>query len=182
MTARALKSCLLLVCALALGLSSCGYTATRILPSQYRTIYVEPFVNAIPITQESSERGYITNYPEIEEKATQGVINRFLVDGNLRVINKAEEADLRLTGKLLDFYRQSIRRKDDNTVEEYRLNLSASITLRDKQGKLLLEEPMLVGDTTYFLSGPTVKSEARAVDDLITDFSQRIVEWVIEYW
>ena len=163
-------------------LAGCGYTATRILPSYYRTIYVESFQNAIPITQETSERGFITNYPELEEKVTQGVINRFLFDGNLRIINKPDQADLVLTGKILDFYRQPIRRENDDTVQEYRLNLSASVTLRDKQGKLLLEEPTLVGDTTYSLTGASAKSEVAAVDDLITDFSRRIVEWVIEYW
>ena len=54
MSARVLRTGLLLLALLAPGLSSCGYTETRILPSYYRTIYVESFVNAIPITQESS--------------------------------------------------------------------------------------------------------------------------------
>jgi len=118
---------------LAMTLSSCGYTATRILPSYYRTIYVEPFQNGIPITRETDERGFITSFPELEEKVTQGVIGRFISDGNLRITNQLEMADLVLMGKLLDFYRQPIRRKDDDTVEEYRLNLSASVVLRDKE-------------------------------------------------
>ncbi len=168
----------------ALGLlPSCGYTATRILPTQYRTIYVEPLQNKIPITEEIGERaGFITNFPEIEERVTREVINRFLIDGNLRIANKPEGADLALTGSLLDFYRQALRRRDDNTVEEYRLNLTVALTLRDKEGKLLLEEPALIGDSTYFVSGPSTKTESLAVDDLVTDFSRRVVEWVIEYW
>ena len=168
----------------ALGLlPSCGYTATRILPTQYRTIYVEPLQNKIPITEEIGERaGFITNFPEIEERVTREVINRFLIDGNLRISNKPAGADLVLTGSLLDFYRQALRRQDDNTVEEYRLNLTVALTLRDKKGKLLLEEPALIGDSTYFVSGPSSKTESVAVDDLVTDFSRRVVEWVIEYW
>ena len=178
-----MKLRLLTLLALAAGLSGCGYTATRILPAYYRTIYVEPFQNKIPITKDVSEKiGFVTNYPEIEEKVTQGMINQFLFDGNLRVTNKPEDADLLLTGFVYDFYRQPLRRKDDDTVEEYRLNLSASLTLRDKMGKLLLQEPALVGDTTYFLTGSSARSEAAAVEDLITDFSKRVVEWVIEYW
>ena len=174
---------LLLLLALAVGLSGCGYTATRILPSYYRTIYIEPLQNKIPITKDVSEKiGFVTNYPEIEQKTTQGVIDRFLFDGNLRVINKPEEADLLLTGSIFDFYRQPLRRKEDDTVEEYRLNLSASLTLRDKRGKLLLQEPAMIGDTTYFVTGATARLEASAVDDLVTDFSRRVVEWVIEYW
>ena len=164
-------------------LSSCGYTATRILPAHYRTIYVESLQNKIPITEEIGEKaGFITNFPELEERVTREVINRFLIDGNLRVSNKPETADLMLTGSLVDFYRQALRRRDDDTVEEYRLNLTVSLTLRDKEGKMLLEQPSLVGDSTYFVTGPTSKSESAAVDDLVTDFSRRVVEWVIEYW
>lgn len=165
------------------ALSSCGYSTSRLLPAAYQTVYIEPFQNAIPITQETSERaGLFTSVPQLEEKLTQKVIDRFLFDGNLRVTTSPDKADLRVNGKLLDFYRQALRRQDDKTVEEYRLNLTASVTLRDRQGKLLLEEPNFVADTTYFVSGSLAKSETSSVDDLTTDFARRIVEWVIEYW
>lgn len=169
--------------ALILALSGCGYTTARLLPAYYQTLYVEPFQNAIPITQEVGERtGLFTSLPELEEKVTQAVIDRFLFDGTLRIANDPEKADLRLTGKLLDFYRQGIRRQDNDTVDEYRLNLTASLTLRDRVGKLLLEEPVFVADTTYFVTGPLAKSETASVDELTTDFARRTVEWVIEYW
>ncbi len=180
---RSFAAYCLLLTAFCLLVSSCGYTATRILPAYYRTIYVEPFQNKIPITEDVTEKiGFVTNYPEIEEKVTRGAINQFLFDGNLRVTNKPENADLTLTGAVIDFYRQPIRRKENDTVEEYRLNLSASVTLRDKAGKLLLQNSAMVGDTTYFLTGPSTRSEGAAVEDLVTDFSHRVVEWVIEYW
>ncbi len=168
---------------LAASLSGCGYTATRMLPANYRTIYVEPIQNRIPITKEISEKtGFVTNFPELEERVTQGIINRFLFDGNLRITNQPENADLVLSGELLDFYRQAIRRKEDSTVEEYRLNLSASLTLRDREGKLMLQDSGFVGDTTYFLTGPQARPETAGVDSLVEDFSRRVVEWVIEYW
>ena len=168
---------------LAFSLSGCGYSASRLLPAEYRTIYVEAFDNKIPITQEFDERaGYITNIPQLEEKVTQGVIDRFLFDGNLRVTNKPETADLVLTGELRDFYRQPLRRQADSTIEEYRLNLTAAVRLRDREGKTVLEDPNFVADSTYFLSGALARTETAAVDDLVTDFSRRVVEWVIEYW
>ena len=169
---------------LAAGFSGCGYTATRILPTYYRTIYIEPFQNKIPITKDVTDKtGFITNFPELEQRVTREVINQFLFDGNLRVTHKPETADLVLTGSIFDFYRQALRRQaSDNTVDEYRLNLSASLTLREKNGKLLLQEPAMVGDSTYFVTGPSAKSESAAVDGLVTDFSRRVVEWVIEYW
>lgn len=165
------------------SLAGCGYSATRLLPAQYRTLYVEAFTNQIPITEEIDERlGFQANLPELEEKVTRGVIDRFLFDGNLRLTTKKEEADLILEGKITDFLRQPVRRLDDDSVEEYRLNLTASLTLRDRNGKFLFEEPSLIGDTTYFLTGASAKKESVAVDELITDFSRRVVERVIEYW
>ncbi len=163
--------------------SGCGYSATRLLPAEYRTIYIDPFQNQIPITEEVSELSrFQTNLPGLEETVTRGVINRFLFDGNLRVSRDKDQADLVLEGKLTGFERQPIRRLDDRTAEEYRLNLAASLRLRDRQGKLLCEEPKLVGDSTYFVTGSLSKSESTAVDALITDFSRRVVERVVESW
>jgi hypothetical protein len=168
---------------LALWLAGCGYSMTRLLPANYRTIHVASLKNEVSITEEVSEYfGYQTYLPELEEKVTRGVINRFLFDGNLRVTPKKEEADLVLEGKITSFFRQGIRRLDDNTVEEYRLNLVGALTLRDRQGKLVWEEPNFVGDTTYFVTGASAKAESAAVDDLITDFSRRVVERVVENW
>jgi len=167
---------------LPLNLSGCGYSAVRMLPPQYRTIHVEAFQNQIPITRETSERvGFIANIPQLEENVTRRVIDRFLVDGHLRITSH-EDADLILSGQILDFYRQPIRRSDDETVEEYRLNLLASVELRDRDGKVLLKDPALMGDVTYFVTGPSAKSESVAVDELVTDFARRVVEWVIEFW
>lgn len=166
-----------------LALAGCGYSATRLLPAAYQTVYVEPFANRIPITEEVSERfGFQTSLPELEERVTRGVINRFLFDGSLRVTTKPEEADLKLGGEIIDFYRQPVRRLEDGTVEEYRLNLAASVSARDREGKVIWSDANLVGDTTYFVTGALAKSETVAVDDLITDFSRRIVEGIVENW
>ena len=176
----------LLLCAAlcaAAALHGCGYSATRLLPSKYRTVYVQPLENKIAITQEVNEQfGFQTNLPDIEEKITQGVISHFLFDGNLRVTTKPEEADLKIEGKLTNFYRQPVRRNQDNNVEEYRLNLTGEVILRDKEGQVLWEEPNMIGDVTYFVTGSSARSESSAVDDLIVDFSKRVVERVVENW
>lgn len=175
--------CLLFSVLCSLILTGCGYSTTRLLPANYQKVAIEPLENRIPFTEEVSERaGYQANLPRLEERATRGLIDRFLFDGSLRVATKREEADLILEGALIDFSRQPVRRTDDNTVEEYRLNLVASLTLRDKKGALVWEEPSFIGDTTYFLSGSLAKSETAAVEDLITDFSRRVVERVVEDW
>lgn len=164
-------------------LSGCGYSATRLLPAHYQAIYVEPFRNELHVTDEISENfGYRTDLPGLEEDVTRSVINRFILDGNLRVTTKIEQADLVINGKLTDFYRQPIRKQDDNSVEEYRLNLVASIVVRDRKGDRIVDEPELIADVTYFLTGSSARSETAAVKDLVEDFSRRIVERVIENW
>jgi len=176
---------LLTVCGLGVVLSGCGYSATRLLPPNYRMIYVEPFENKIGITEETSERvGFQTNIPGLEEQITRAVIDRFLLDGNLRVTNKKESADLVMDGKLLDFFRQVVRSatNDSKTAEEYRLNLVASLAVRDREGKLIVDETNLVGDTSYFVTGSSATSESTAINTLITDFARRVVERVIENW
>ena len=168
---------------LCLVVAGCGYSATRLLPANYRTIYVEPLTNKIPITDEIREQhGFQTNLTRLEERTTQGIIDRFLFDGNLRVTTNRDKADLVLQGALVDFNRQPVRRLDDGSVEEYRLNLAASLTVRDRQGAIVWEENNLIGDTTYFVSGASAKSETVAVDELITDLARRIVERTIENW
>lgn len=169
---------------LALAGSGCGYSATRLLPAAYQVIYIDPIQNKIPLTEEVNERQvFQTNLPGLEEKVTQGIINRFLFDGNLKITTKPEAADLILKGELLDFYRQAVRRQESNdTVEEYRLNLVAALTVRNRQGQIVWEEPSLIGDATYQLTGPGARSETVAVDDMVTDFSRRVVEHVIENW
>ncbi len=168
---------------LALSLAGCGYSATRLLPAEYQVIYIEPIQNRIPIAQETSEwTGFISNIPKLEEDVTQGLYERFLFDGNLRVTSERSTADLILYGELKDFYRQPIRRLNDESVEEYRLNLVAALTLRDAKGELVLEEPALIADTTYFVQGSAAVAESTAVNDLVVDFSRRVVEWVVEYW
>lgn len=165
--------------------AGCGYSATRLLPPNYRTIYIEPFENKIGITEETSERvGFQTNIPGLEEQVTRAVIDRFLLDGNLRVTNKKESADLVMDGKMLSFFRQVVRHttNDPNIAEEYRLNLVASLAVRDREGKLIVDEPNLVGDTSYFVTGSSAISESAAISSLVADFARRAVERVIENW
>jgi outer membrane lipopolysaccharide assembly protein LptE/RlpB len=173
-----------LVLLLAAGLSGCGYSATRLLPPNYRTIYIEPFENKIPLTRDDSERGgFQSNLPLLEEQVTRGVIDRFFFDGNLRVTRAPEDADLVLSGAMRDFFRQQVRRtSNDVTTEEYRLNLVAGFTVRDRDGKIIVDEPNLVGDTTYFLTGASATSESTAAQNLVADFSRRVVERVVENW
>lgn len=169
---------------LLLTFGGCGYSTQSLLPANYRRVYVEPFINKLVITGETTElQRFATSLPRLEEDVTSGVIKRFIFDGHLRVTPNRNEADLVLSGELTSFYRQALRVDEARNIEEYRLNLVASVALREsKTGTLVWEEPGMIGDATYFLTGGSATTEFAAVQALVTDFSRRVVERTIENW
>lgn len=166
-----------------LNLLGCGYTASSSLPGRFKTIYIKPFVNKIDLTKETQEyRTLKTYHPLLETDITQAVIERFIFDGRLKVVPE-EEADLILTGELIEYRRDSLRYTDSEDIQEYRINLIVNLALWDKQKeKFLWKEPAFFGDTTYFKSGALAKSESQAIEDAIEDLAQRIVEKTVEVW
>src|SRR3989339_757505 len=70
----------------------CGYTTRTTLPGNYRTIYIEDFANEITFTTEKVRNVY---FPLLEVKIRNSIVDRFMFDGYLRVVDK-EDADLEL--------------------------------------------------------------------------------------
>ena len=161
----------------------CGYTTKSLLPSCYKTIYVDNFKNGIKITAEqSNERMYRGYKPGMEIKITKAVIDKYLTDGNLRIASP-ESADLVLSAELIDFNRGGIIYNTSDNVEEYRIKLVVSMELTDaKTGKTVWKEPGFAGETTYRTSGSLEVSEDAAIDAAIADLAKRIVERTIEVW
>lgn len=166
-------------------LIGCGYTTRSFVAPSMKTIYIEPFANKIDITSELSEhRKYKTYFPLLEAKITRAVVDRFVFDGNLR-IGKPETADVILKGELINYAKDALRYEtdDNSTVEEYRLSIAVNISLVDrKENKILWEHNNFVGDTTYFTSGSSAKSEGTALSDAVKDLARRIVALTIEEW
>lgn len=160
-------------------LSGCGYTNRTLLPSDFKTIYIPTFVNKIEFNNITPE--YRTYYPGLEVKISKAVRDRFLYDGNLRIVQE-EEADLRLEGELIDYLKQPLRYGESDEIEEYRISIIVGLVLKDRNGKVIWEEKNFIGDTTYFLKGSLAKSEQQALDDAVTDLARRIVNRTIENW
>lgn len=164
-------------------LSGCGYTVRSNFPPDIKTVHIETFANKVSITQETTDRySYRTYRPLLEVDITNAVINRFIYYGDLRIV-KEKNADLALSGELKDFIRQPLRTSSSGNAEEFRLNLIVDITLKNtKRNKVMWTERDLIGDTTYFVTGPLAKSEAQAMDEAIKDLARRIVDRVVEGW
>ncbi|MCX5680396.1 MAG: LPS assembly lipoprotein LptE [Candidatus Omnitrophica bacterium] len=178
-----MKKILVAVAILTFTACGCGYTTKSLLPSNYKTIYVGNFKNAIKITAEqSNERMYRGYRPGMEIKITKAVIDKYLIDGNLR-IDSPGSADLILSAELIDFNRGGIIYDTNDNVEEYRIKLVVSMELTEaKTGKTVWKEPGFAGETTYRPSGGLEMSENAAIDAAIADLAKRIVERTVEAW
>jgi len=170
-----------ILCCLVIACAGCGYTTRSMISSLYQTIYIEPFINKIDITTDTSvARGYKTYYPLLENDITRQVIDDFIFDGNLKVA-KHQEADLVLKGELVNYRKDALRYTgaDDDEVEEYRITIAVNLKLYDEGGEnLVWEVNNFAGDTTYFASG----SESTAIRNAVGDLSRRVIDRVVDVW
>ncbi|MBN3038618.1 MAG: hypothetical protein JW869_04285 [Candidatus Omnitrophica bacterium] len=176
---------LLFLLLISVSICGCGYTTGSLLPSDLQTIYIGPFRNKIQLTEELAHDAYRfrTYRAQLEVDITRAVIERFINDGHLKVVEQ-ENADLVLSGDLIDYLRQPLRYGADNeTVEEYRVSVVCAVILEDKKhNKIMWEDPRVIGDSSYNLEGTYAGSEDSAVSIAITDLARRIVNHTIEGW
>src|SRR3989338_2862570 len=138
--------------------SGCGYTTRPGLASHLKTIYVKPFVNKIDLTQLATNQQQFPIYRHgMEVDLTNAVINRYQFTGLLRPA-RAEKADCRLEGELLEFRRDALRYDASQQVEEWRLNIVVNLKFIDQTTNTVLwGEQGVTGDTTYFALGGNVE-------------------------
>lgn len=169
---------------LAIGLIGCGYTTRSTISDKYRTIYIPPFLNKIDITSEAkASLKYQVYRPLLETDVTKAVIDRFMMDGNLRIA-KDQNSDLILKGSLVDFRRDVLRyATDEETPEEYRISISVDLNLWDRaENKPAWEEKGFTGEASYFVTGANAKSDSAAITDATVDLARRIVARTVEQW
>jgi outer membrane lipopolysaccharide assembly protein LptE/RlpB len=172
-----------LIAVFMLFVAGCGYTTHSLLPSNYKTIYVDSFGNKIKVTAEQSNiRMYRGYRPGLEGDITKATIDRFLFDGNLRIAPE-NTANLILKGELIDFRKEPLRYDANDNIEEYRLVLTVNMELIDPAtDKVVWKENSFSGETTYTTGGSLAKDESTAVVDGVNDLARRIVERTIEAW
>lgn len=180
---KQVRNSLIVFLSILLFIPGCGYTTRSLLPSNFKTIYVDNFVNNIKISAEQSNlRAYRGYRPGMETTIRKAVMDRFLSDGNLKLASE-DSADLVLHGSLQDYKRDPLRYDNNDNIEEYRVILIVSLVLEDvKAGKTVWTEKNFAGETTYRTGGSYAVSENAAVDAAIVDLARRIVERTIEAW
>lgn len=166
-----------------LFISGCGYTTGCLLPPEFKYIRVNNFKNDIKITAEqSNQRMYVGYRPGMEIELTKAVIDKFLMDGNLKIASESN-ANIILDGTMTDFNREALRYDANDNVEEYRIKIIVDMELvNTKTGEVVWTDKGFAGETTYRTSGSLAKSESAAVKAAIEDLARRIVERTIEAW
>ena len=174
---------LLLLSFLTLQNSGCGYTTKSLLPENIKSICVNPVKNTINLTGEISDKDRFRVYrPGVEVELTNAIINRFIFDGNLKVV-APEKADAVVEAKLVDYRRDPLRYSAGDDVQEYRLTIILDVTVYEAQNhKVIWHESNLAGDTSFFLTGPRAVSEDQAATKAVEDVARRVVEKTIEIW
>jgi hypothetical protein len=166
-----------------LYLAGCGYTTGSLLPDHLNTIYVENFKNELKVSSEpSGKHGFRLYRPGIENEVTNAVIDQFLFDGYLHVVKK-EDADLILSGEVVDYYKEPLRYDHFDNVEEYRIIVTIDMQLIDvTQNKMIWAVNGFIGYRTYRLTGAFATDENEARVRAIKDLAQKVSEKVVEAW
>ncbi len=166
-----------------LPVSGCGYTTRSLLSENIKTIRILPVKNTIDISSEPSDKNRFRTYrPGIEVDVMNAIINRFIFDGNLKVVS-SEKADAVVDAKLIDYRRDALRYSEGDDVQEYRLSVVLDVAVRQTPGhRTLWHEQNVTGDASYFLSGPRAQSEDEAAAKAVEDAARRVVEKTIEVW
>jgi len=135
--------------ALVVALTGCAspYSpAPQILPAYIKTIYVRPFVNN-------------TNQYGLEEKLTLAVIDEFVRDGRLKVVNSEGEADGVLAGEISKYILQPLTYDANMVTEQYKLWVLLNVHFIDRQKNVTMwTEPNMEGIQVFYdttRGGPT---------------------------
>lgn len=173
---------LIMLCCVLYSLNGCGYRVGSILPLDINSIAIPTFKN------KTMQHG-------IETSITNSIIERFQIDGTLRVMEKSD-ADVILVGELVQYKREPLRYsgKDFKNVIEYRLRIICKISMIDlATNEPIFENRIIEGETTYSTGGDLYERERSAIGTMLTsekaqlptleeDLAYNVVESVVEGW
>ncbi len=170
-----------------IAFSGCGYISKSLAHAKSTKIFIKPFENKVDmnITGGYSDMNPYRLYrPGMETKVTDAVINRFLLDGSLKVVSKKEDAELILTGALKNYDKQPLKYNEfTKKVEEYRANIIVDMELADVDNdKVLWKETDFVGYYEFNLIGSNSETEDTAINHAVEDLARRVVERTVEDW
>ena len=170
------RRCAWMIAVLALAaacmFSGCaGYSVGSMLPGNIKTVFVPNLTNQ-------------TGEPDIENMATDALIEEFQKDGTLDIAGP-ENADAVLVVTLTSVELKPLQysKTKSTEVSEYRLTLFANMKLKERvTGKTLVEYTRVSGKTSFELLGDFATAKEEAIPDASKDLAHQIVTRMVEAW
>ena len=154
--------------ALPLVTLSCGYSASTLLPSRIKSIYIPTFEN------ETSRYG-------IEQQLTDAVAQAFSADNRLNVVSESN-ADVMLRGLVVRYEKGALTFDRAQTVDEFMVAIEISVVLEDlREGKILWQDDTMNAWQSYTES-ETGDTEEEATAAVIQTLANDIVSRTLEGW
>ncbi len=148
--------------------AGCGYYSFKgALPSHIKSV-------AIPLFNDNS------GYPDIREKVTDALIEAFVEDNTLTVVD-ASKADLVLSGTVQSIRKKALAVKPGETVAEYNLNVSLKVSCEDVRTQKKLYDKTFVKHG--ILSGEGGQQEVdQAIDEALGQLTEDILNATLGGW
>ena len=134
-----------------------------------KSIEVQPFNNQ-------------TLQPRLGDAITESLRERLQTDATYRLATRHETGDVVVTGVIRQYARQGLGflNTDVTTPENYRVDLVAHVTARDRAtGKLILDKDVK-GHTFVHIGDDLASAEREALPLLAEDLAQNITELLTE--
>jgi outer membrane lipopolysaccharide assembly protein LptE/RlpB len=164
----------LLAIALCLAASGCGYhTAGKavLLPTDVRTIAIPGFLNQ-------------TKTYRIEQVLTGAVVHEFTSRTHYHLMNQTGDADAILRGTVTNaVFTPLTYDSQTGRVSSGMVMLTMSVSLLDRQGKVLFSNPNYIFRDQYQISSQIssfFEEESPALDRVSRDFARTLVSNILE--
>ena len=134
---------------------------------------------AIPVFENAT-----TEYT-LEQDVTNAVIERFVKDNHLRVVDE-HSADAVIRGRLIGYKNAVFGFSAANRSQEYRVTLTCSVVFKDLvKNREIWNEPNLVKTANYFVvdvPGESARTELDGRKEAITKIADEILSRSVEGW
>jgi len=156
-----------------LGAAGCAYTtSTASLPPHLKTVAIPVFENG-------------TSQYTLEQDITDAVVQRFVSDNHLRVVDE-RSANAVLRGKVT-LYRNSVFGiSPQNLAQEYRVTIAVSVVFKDQvKNRELWSDPNLAKYSNYYVQnvpGQTASTELDGRKAAIAKIADEILTRSVQGW
>ncbi len=155
------------------GLAGCGYTTSPAsLPTHLKTV-------AIPLFENST-----TEYT-IEQDITDAVIQRFVQDNHLRIVDE-RSADCVVRGKVVSYENSIFGISNAALAQEYRVSIGVSVVFKDVvKNREMWHDDNLIKTANYYVQnvpGQTARSELDGRKEAIQKIADEILNRSLQNW